>query len=105
MDPTEQVRGIDTGNVPPDLDRDVWINFESLKVSERGTEVNAGFTHGGLRSHVLLAACGSEESAIEQKSRGVFTQKLLDALTTFEIEKLTYAGLLQRMPRLPSRWV
>ena len=81
--------------------------MESSKVSDlgRGTEVNAGFTHGGLRSHVLLAACGSEESAIELGSRGLFTQRLLEALTTFEIDKLTYAGLLQRMPRLPSRWV
>ena len=98
------VRGVNVGNIPSDLDRDVWVGFESSKVSGRGTEVNADFAHGGLRSHVLLAACGSEESALERSSRGLFTQKLLDALTTFEIDKLTYAGLLQRMPRLP-RWV
>ena len=96
------VRGIDVGNIPPD--QDVWVDFESLKVSGRGIEVNANFTHGGLRSHVLLAACGSEESALEQSSKGVFTQKLLDTLTTYEIDKLTYADLLQRMPRLP-RWI
>ena len=102
-DPTELARGIDIGNIPSDLDRDIWIDFESSKISGRGTEVNAGFTHGGLRSHVLLAACGSEESAIERNGRGLFTQRLLDALMTFEIDKLTYAGLLQRMPRLPSR--
>ena len=96
-DPTELVRGIDVGHsIPSDLDRDIWD--DSL---ERGAVVNASFTHGGLRSHVLLAACGSEENAIEHKSRGMFTQRLLEVLTTFEIEKLTYASLLQRMPRLP----
>jgi hypothetical protein len=65
--------------------------------------VDASFTHGGLRSHVLLAACGSEESAIEQMSRGLFTQRLLETLTTVKIDNLTYAGLLQLMPRLPSK--
>jgi hypothetical protein len=102
-DPTERVRGIDAGKIPSNLDRDVWIDYESSKASERGTEVNASFTHGGLRSHVLLAACGSEESAMEKMSRGLFTQRLLDTLTTYEIDKLTYANLLQRMPRLSTR--
>jgi hypothetical protein len=102
MDPTELVRGIDAGNIPSELDRDVWIDFESSKGSERGTDVKVGFTHGGLRSHVLLAACSSQESAIEQKSRGLFTQGLLDVLTNSEIDKLTYAGILKRMPRLTS---
>ena len=100
-EPTELVRGIDAGHVPSDLDRDFWIDFESSQSSGRGTEVNAGFAQHGLRSHVLLAACGSEELALEYKSRGLFTQRLLEALTTFEIDKLTYTGLIQRMPRLP----
>jgi hypothetical protein len=52
---------------------------------------------------VLLAACGSEESAIEQKSRGLFTQRLLDVLMTYDIDKLTYAGLLKKMPDLPNK--
>ena len=89
-------------NVPSDLDRDIWKEFESSNGSERGTEVNAGFTHGGLRSHVLLAACGAEETAFEQKGRGVFTKGLLEALVTLGIDKLTYTGLLQRMPLLSS---
>ena len=103
MDLTEMVRGIDVEHIPSDLDRDIWNDFEPSKGSERGTVVNHKFTHGGLRSHVLLAACGPEESAIEQKSRGLFTRRLLEAFTTFEIDKLTYAGLVQRMPRLSSK--
>ena len=103
MDPTELVRGIDAGHIPSDLDREVWDEFESSKdlLVGRGAVVNASFTHGGLMSHVLLAACGSEESAVEQKSRGLFTQRLLEALSTLEIDKLTYASLIQRMPHLP----
>ena len=80
----------------------MWVDFESSKGSTRGTDASAG-------SHVLLAACRPEESAIErkstieQKSRGLFTQSLLDTLRTSEINKLTYAGLLQRIPHLSSR--
>jgi hypothetical protein len=101
---TELVRGITFGqHIPLDLDQDIWNDFDPPKGFKCGTVVNASFTHSGLRSHVLLAACGSEESAIEQKSRGLFTQGLLETLTTFKIDKLTYAGLLERMQRLPSR--
>ena len=100
-DPTELVRGIDVANVPSDLDRDVWKDFESSNGSERGTVVNASFTHSGLRSHVLLAACDAEESALERKSRGLFTQGLLRVLMAIGIDKLTYADLLQQMPHLP----
>ena len=100
-DPTELTRGIDVENIPSDLDQEVWNDLEPSK--ERGTDVDASSTHRGLRSHVLLAACGSEESAIERGSRGLFTQKLLDTLRNSEVDKLTYADLLQRMPALPSR--
>ena len=98
------VRGIGpvNGKISPELDRHLWIGFESSKGLERGTDVNADYTHRGLKSHVLLAACGSEESAIERKGRGLFTQGLLDTLRTSEIDKLTYARLLQRIPLLPS---
>ena len=101
-DPTELIRGINVGNVPSDLDQDIWMGFEG---SERGTEVvAASFPFSRFRSHVLLAACGTDESTIEQRGRGLFTQALLDAFMTFEIDKLTYTDLLQRMPHL-SRWV
>ena len=40
-------------DIPSDLDRDVWIDFEPSKGLERGTEVNANFIHGGLKGHGL----------------------------------------------------
>ena len=94
---SELVRGID---VPSDFEQDMWIDNEFSKGSKRGTDSSAG-------SHVLLAACSSEESAIErkieQRNRGLFTQSLLETLRTSEINNLTYAGLLQRIPLLHSR--
>jgi hypothetical protein len=50
-DPTELVRDIDVGNIPSDLDQDVWSGFD-LKNVERGSQVHSGFARRGLRSHV-----------------------------------------------------
>ena len=95
------VRGIDVGNIPSDLDQDVWSGFDSENV-ERGSQVHSGFARRGLRSHVLLAASRAEELAYERTSRGVFTVALLKTLKDVGIDKLTYASLLQRMPHLPN---
>jgi hypothetical protein len=101
LDPTFKARTIDVGNIPSDLDQDVWIEFES---SGRGTRVHSGFAHQGLRSHILLAACHSQELAYERTSRGVFTVALLKTLVHNGIDKLTYATLFDpsRMPPLSS---
>ena len=99
IDPTFKARGIDVGNIPPsNLDEDIWSAFEW---SGRGTEVHSGFARKGLRSHVLLAACHSQELAYERTSRGVFTVALLKTLMDNGIE-LTYATLFDRMPLLSS---
>ena len=69
----------------------------------RGTEVHSGFARIGLRSHVLLAACRSQELAYERTSRGLFTVALLKTLMDIGIGKLTYASLFdQWMPALSS---
>jgi hypothetical protein len=104
VDPTFKARAIDVEYVPSesDLDQDIWIDFESFKDSGRGTKVHSGFAHKGLRSHVLLAACHSEELAYERTSRGVFTMTLLKTLVDIGIDKLSYATLFERMPPLSS---
>jgi hypothetical protein len=78
------------------------LDLESSKGLERGTKVHSGFAHKGLRSHVLLAACRSQELAYERTSRGVFTVALLETLVNIGIGKLTYATLLGGMPPLYS---
>ena len=93
--------GFEVRDVPSDLDRHIWGDVETLKGLGRGTKVHASSFYGGLRAYVLLAACGEEESALEQNHRGLFTQALLDALKKFGIDKLTYTSLLKRMSPLP----
>ena len=48
-----------------------------------------------MQSHVLLAACGPSEVALEIWHRGLFTTKLLDVLRErlFNTEPLTYISL------------
>ena len=97
MDPTFKARSINVENVPSNLDQGIWGVFED---SGRGME---GFACKGLRSHVLLAACHSQELAYEHMSRGVFTVALLETLMDIGIDRLTYATLLSQMPPLSSR--
>jgi hypothetical protein len=59
-----------------------------------------GFLHHGLRSHVLLAACGAKEIAYEDQGNGVFTAALLRLLSAVGAHNVTYANLLQRLPHL-----
>jgi len=81
-------------NIPADLDREIWG-------TSRGMHIPPGFLHCGLRSHILLAACGENELAREKNGRGVFTQTLLDVLNTVGADKITYAELVKQMPLLP----
>ena len=67
--------------------------------------VHSGFARKDLRSHVLLAACRSQELAGE-RTRGAFTVALLKILMDVGIDKLTYATLIDHwMPPLYTRWV
>ena len=76
-------------NFPPNLDKDIWGVVESSRAppKDRGTKVHSSFVRSGLRSHVLLAACGSQKLAYEQMStgRGVFTVALLKTLMNIGI--------------------
>lgn len=54
------------------------------------------------KTHVLLAACGADESAYEESGRGVFTRALLDTLGSVGEERVTYEELVKRMPILPG---
>jgi hypothetical protein len=80
--------------IPPDLDRNIWGGH-------RSTSIAPGFLRSGLRSHVLLAACGAEENAKEELGRGYFTKRLLATLEAVGADKVTYADLVQQIPSLP----
>ncbi|KIM25362.1 hypothetical protein M408DRAFT_26347 [Serendipita vermifera MAFF 305830] len=90
------VRGVNVAiEIPPNLDSDIWGG-------QRGTTIEPKFLKSGLSSHVLLAACGSQETAKENLNRtgGVFTTALLDTLVSVGVDKLTYTELIQRLPTL-----
>jgi hypothetical protein len=98
IDPTHLVRGFEiTGTIPAELDKNIWGNS-----NERGTSIPSGFLQNGLRSHVLLAACGAKEKAKEERGRGVFTNAILDVLNFVSPDTITCADLLQRIHALPE---
>lgn len=67
-------------------------------------KIAAGFLRSDLRSHVLLAACGAEETAKENRvtMRGEFTKAFLETIKTIGADQVTYTDLIQRIPQLPE---
>lgn len=90
------VKITDFGPLPLDLDIDI------LGANTRASVVAKGFSHRDLRSHVLLAACGSDELAYETDARGDYTRALLGVLRSGDVNKLTYKGCMHRLPSLPK---
>jgi hypothetical protein len=70
---------------------------------KRGVDVGRRFLNPGARSHIVLAACGRGESALErtgQAGGGVFTSALLDLLKKRGDDMLTYAQLVAALGTL-----
>jgi hypothetical protein len=86
------------GNLPARLDQHIWDKSDE----DRAMDIAPGFLYGGLRSHVLLAACGAKEKAKEEQGQGVFTKALLEILRTVSADTVTYTDLLRRIHALPE---
>ena len=84
--------------ISPSLQKDIWIE------SYRGIAYLPKFANAGLVSHVVLAACGEDESAYEDriKHEGRFTSAFLSVLEKSVTDTLTYAELIKRLDYLPS---
>ncbi|KAG8836256.1 hypothetical protein FRC18_011647, partial [Serendipita sp. 400] len=94
-----RVRSVEANeDIPDDLDIEIWGTSEGKRA-----KIPAEFKYHGSASHVLLAACASNQSAMENNCRGVFTQALLDTITTLGVENLTYASLIKHLPDLPGQ--
>lgn len=76
--------------LPSDLDDDLGY--------PRAMAVAPDSRHKALRSHVLLAACGAKEKAIEKNRKGRFTQALLKTLRSLGAERATYREVMKRLP-------
>ncbi|KAI0318754.1 caspase domain-containing protein [Amylostereum chailletii] len=98
-DPTRLARGFRLGeSVPNDIDKDILGD-----VLGRAAENPPGFAYAGLESHVLLAACMADETALEEKGRGLFTQKLLKKLSSVSADRITYRDLMGGLDDIPHQ--
>ena len=79
-----------------DLDRDIWDS------GQRGTSTPTNFFRGSLGSHMLIASCGSSESAIEVNGHGCFSDALLKLLRSVPPDQLRYADILTLMDAIPK---
>ncbi|KDR74092.1 hypothetical protein GALMADRAFT_141828 [Galerina marginata CBS 339.88] len=83
-----------------ELEDDVYnpeIDRETLYNGTRGSKPTARFGQGGSKSHVLIAACGSAEQAIESNGHGNFSRAFLKLLRTISPDKLRYCDILKHM--------
>lgn len=73
-----------------DLDLCLWRNA----LADSPSKPVRGFTRVGYDSHVVLAACGYGQSAVESKGGGNFTHAILAAKDSQAIHHKTYVELL-----------
>lgn len=89
-----------TTPLPEDIDQDIWTWGLS------GLEVSTGFLDNTMSSHVLLAACGRDEFALENLSddnvvHGAFTRVLVQLLDQEkDLTKITNSALISLLPPL-----
>jgi hypothetical protein len=96
--PTHRVRGFfSEDKQPANLDEDILKDCPDQEGLASGPA--KGFSHTGIRSHIVLTACREAERAQEGR-RGVFTEALLDTLYLLDAEKITYRDLIGRIPHL-----
>ena len=91
-DPSEIVRSVKVHNgfqLEGSLDQEIWSKNRTCR---------------GLRSHVLLSACGSSGQAWESNGRGDFTVALLNLLEKSKIDDLRYRDIIMRI-NINSRYV
>ncbi|KAG8797605.1 hypothetical protein FRC17_007700, partial [Serendipita sp. 399] len=86
-----------TSEIPEDLDYDIWSTAEANRAN-----IPKEVKYYGDASHVLLAACASNQNAIEDHGRGIFTQTLLKTITVLGIKHTTYAHLIKQLPQIPD---
>ncbi|KIJ55443.1 hypothetical protein M422DRAFT_774468 [Sphaerobolus stellatus SS14] len=98
-DSSSLIRSVDIDvQVPLDLDQLLWSDQNA-----RGGAFSRYSSARGVKSHILLSACGRKESARENGGRGCFTKALLALLEDVGPESLTYTSVLERMGPISRR--
>lgn len=75
------------------------LSSDNASLDDRGGGPAHGFSGKLQGSHVLLAACGPNESACESRRlrRGLFSHRLLEILMTEDVRTLTYTSLMHKL--------
>ncbi|KAI0026850.1 caspase domain-containing protein, partial [Vararia minispora EC-137] len=66
----------------------------------RSIATSGRFLNASMRSHILLAACGENQLALEKKGSGVFTTALLTHFKARGIDSYTYAQIIVALGKL-----
>jgi Caspase domain len=88
--------------ISPSLDSNILDTGTAQAIE---ATIPAGFRHKAMLSHVLLAACCQHQCAHEVTTAdgtpcGFFTDNLLKQLRIVDLERVTYADLLNPLPEL-----
>ncbi|KAG2007359.1 hypothetical protein CC2G_015053 [Coprinopsis cinerea AmutBmut pab1-1] len=86
--------------ISPQTDTEI-ITEDEETTGTRSLSTAAGFIGKYNDSHVLMAACGREQSAYEHEGKGLFTRQLLGVLQRSGSLTLTYDALLARL-KMPA---
>ena len=81
------------GEIPLNMDAE---NMEG----SRSQQIPLGFLDRHARSHVFLAACGSNEVAHETNGQGCFTRALLETLNKAGVGESSYIKFMRHMPHV-----
>ena len=89
-----------TDVLPSTLDQGMWSKVEGNTKAISAT----GFAEKGLRSHVLIAACGESEKAQECNGRGLFSTALLQLWEGEggQLSRLSYSDILRKIEHIPG---
>ncbi|PPR00906.1 hypothetical protein CVT26_015516 [Gymnopilus dilepis] len=99
-DSDTRVRSLDLND---EFHYDPAVDADILYDGTRGSRPAPLYEHGGLKSHILLAACGSLELAVESNGRGNFSSALLNLLKRVPPDELRYCELLGKMDHIPNQ--
>ncbi|KAG8825466.1 hypothetical protein FRC17_008638 [Serendipita sp. 399] len=80
-----------------------WTGEGQKTAKQPRADTSGEYRYYGDASHVLLAACASNQKAMEDNRRGAFTKALLDTMIKFGIKKMSYAHLIKHLPQLPGQ--
>ncbi|CAE6475258.1 unnamed protein product, partial [Rhizoctonia solani] len=109
MPPNTLPRAIDKKDLPalPTCSDHITIR-DALNGSDIDDLYSLELSSPRADTHVLLSACGHQESVFENSEfpgYGYFSRALLETLRSIEVNSLTYEGLIQRLSTLKANMV